>query len=66
MPSLLYLAIEMREMDIVLSEELAYWMGVAQSDGCLTKYLVKRDKYMVKKEIISDFVSERYPLMIEN
>ena len=40
-----------KELKVVPSEELSYWIGVAQSDGCLTSYLVKRDKFIEKKEI---------------
>jgi len=31
-----------QELKVEPSEDLAYWVGVAQSDGCLTKYTIKR------------------------
>lgn len=32
------------------SEGLAYWIGVAQSDGCLTQYIVNRGRYKSREE----------------
>lgn len=49
------------------SEELAYWTGVAQSDGCLTSYVVKNNRYKTGKEtrieISLDVCSKSLPML---
>lgn len=40
----------MLEEKIETSPELAYWIGVAQSDGCLTKYRLNDNRYSNGKE----------------
>jgi len=52
----------MKEIRIKPSEELAYWVGVAQSDGSLCKYLEKgrtKPKYKISME-----VNEKSKLML--
>ncbi len=57
-----------KEIKVEPSEDLAYWVGAVQSDGCLTKYTVKRDKYRDKREIrieLSFHISSKSLPMLE-
>lgn len=50
----------MENLEIKPSEELAYWVGVVQSDGCLTRY-VKTDK--IPSEITLGVCEKSLPML---
>ncbi len=49
-----------QKLKVELSEELSYWIGVSQSDGCLTRY-TKRDK--IRSELGIAVCSKSLPML---
>ena len=49
-----------QDLEIEPSEDLAYWVGVAQSDGCLTRYTKKDD---VRSQLIIGVCQKSLPML---
>ena len=54
----------MSRLEIKPSEELAYWIGVVQSDGCYYKQKEKLESYLNSKGLINQLVTFRFHLRL--